>query len=353
MKVAIDVSALHYSRRGVSRYIRNVVSALRGLPGNPVEIREIGFRVDNFGYRQPWRAFKTALREFVWQPVVAPLAIQLAGAEVFHSTCNPCVNPPRRTPKVVTLHDLEMFHTPDRFRWWTRQRFPWEVEAYRKAERLICVSQATADDAMKFLGVPASRLHVVHLGSRFGEHSPETRPELPLPAEYFLFVSAIEPGKNLRLLNDTYRLAASRGIFLPPLLIVGERVEGVAHEGTAPADWTYVGRCSDEHLVYLYRRSLALLAPTRYEGFGLPILEAMALGTAVICSRLSSLPEVGGEVPLYADQTPEAYLREMRRLLEDPEIRRERVAAGLLQASHFSWERCAEQTLEVYRSLRH
>lgn len=351
MKIAIDVSPFFYSRRGVSRYIRCLVSALGELSRTDLKIQEIGYRIPNFSYRQPLRAMKTAGRELLWQPYVAPWAISRSGADVFHAPGNPCVRAPRGVAKVVTLHDLEMFHTPDRFRWWTRRRFPLEAAAYQKADRLICVSRSTANDAMKYLNIPVSRLEVIHLGSRFDASSPEFAPRSTLPSEYFLFVSALEPGKNLRLLNETYHLADARGISLPPLLIVGERVEGVAHEGPAPATWTYLGRSSDAELVYLYRRSLALLAPTRYEGFGLPILEAMSLGTAVVCSKVSSLPEVGGKVPFYADQTPSSYLEQMRRIITEPELRQARIEAGVQRAARFSWRRCAEQTIDVYRDM--
>lgn len=350
MKVALDVSSCFYSRRGVARYIRCLLEALRNAREPALEISEIGYRVANFGYAQPWRALKTLGREFLWQPFVAPLAARARGADLVHATGNPCVAAPRGAPKIVTLHDLEMFHTPDRFRWWTRRRFPLDVAAYRKADRLICVSRATADDALKFLGCPSSRLHVVPLGSHFSAGSPERAPAFALPPEFFLFVSALEPGKNLKLLNETYHLAGREGVRLPPLLIVGERVEGVAHEGAAPPGWHYTGHLSDEELAYLYRRSLALLAPTRYEGFGLPVLEAMTLGTAVICSPVSSLPEVGGEVPFYAGQNPGDYLTQMRRLVQEPRLRQDRIAAGLARAATFSWPRCARETLEIYRS---
>jgi glycosyltransferase involved in cell wall biosynthesis len=351
MKVAIDISPYYYGKRGVTRYIRCLTSALRALEDPTLQIEEIGYRIPNFHYTQPLRALKTIGREFLWQPFVAPYSVAHSQADLLHATCNPCLRSPLGVPKIITLHDLEMFYTPDRFRWWSRKRFFWDVAAYRRAQFLLCVSQATADDAMKFLEFPASKIVVTPLGSHFTGDSPEAPPQISLPSEYFLFVSALEPGKNLKLLNDVYKLAENRNIPLPPLLIVGERVQGVSHEGTPPAGWTYLGHQSDLELTYLYRRAIALLVPTRYEGFGLPVLEAMTLGTAVICSPISSLPEVGGDVPFYAEQTPSSYLEKMLFIIQNSNIRDEKISAGLERAKLFSWQRCAQLTSDVYRSM--
>lgn len=351
MKVAIDTSTFYYSLRGVSRYIRCLLDAIEATKAPDLEITEIAYRIPNLEYRQPLRAMKTFGRECVWGPLVVPALLRRERADLLHAPGDVCIRSAPKIPKVATLHDLEPFYTPNRFRWWTRRRFPLAIKAYRETSRIICVSQSTADDAIKFLNYPARQIDVIHLGSQFNRDSMEQAPASPLPDAYFLFVSALEPGKNLRLLNEAYRLAESQGLALPPLLIAGERVEGVANEGIPPANWKYLGRIPDAELVYLYRRSLALLAPTRYEGFGLPVLEAMSLGTAVVCSKVSSLPEVGGEVPFYADQTPSSYLEQMRRIIAEPELRQARIEAGFQRAARFSWRRCAEQTIDVYRDM--
>jgi alpha-1,3-rhamnosyl/mannosyltransferase len=99
----------------------------------------------------------------------------------------------------------------------------------------------------------------------------------------------------------------------------------------------------------LYRRARALLFPSKYEGFGLPVAEAMALGCPVICSPVASLPEVGGPAAHYAELTPESYLTAMLRLTRDTRWREELIERGRVQAREFSWRRCAAQTLEAYR----
>jgi glycosyltransferase involved in cell wall biosynthesis len=103
-------------------------------------------------------------------------------------------------------------------------------------------------------------------------------------------------------------------------------------------------------LVALYRRALALALPTKYEGFGLPVVEAMGLGCPVICSRVASLPEVAGDAAHYAEMTPASYLDAMRRLARESGYRTELIERGRVQVRRFSWRRCAEETVAVYRA---
>lgn len=349
--VAIDTSYFQIGKGGVARYIECLLAAIRKIAPSDIAVQTISFPLQNHEFRQPQRMLKTLAREVVWQPILAPLEMRRMGIELLHATSTACVRAPQGVPVIATLHDLAYLLTPERFRRWTRLRIPIELAAYRRADYLICPSQATANDAIRYLGVPARRIHVIHHGSTFDGSSLERAPGEAIPERFFLFVSSIESGKNLRLLNEVYHQAEARGRSLPPLLIVGRRVEGVAHEGKAPASWRYLGRLDDPELVWLYRRALALVYPSKFEGFGFPVLEAMALGTAVICSPVSSLPEVGGDVPIYADQTPESYGAALEHLLDSPAERADRIRAGRTRANAFSWYHCAGQTLDLYRSI--
>ena len=125
----------------------------------------------------------------------------------------------------------------------------------------------------------------------------------------------------------------------------------MAHEGPPPPDWHFLGHANDGQLATLYRGAKALLFPSLYEGFGLPVLEAMAHGSPVLCGPVASLPEVGGEAAAYAELTPEAYGAAMQRLAADDNWRVELRESGLKRAALFSWEKCARETLAVYRSL--
>lgn len=351
LRVAFDTTYLKIGRGGVARYIICLLEALREESFPNLDLREISYPFDNQEFRQPQRMLKTFGREFLWQPVVAPRLLQKLGSTILHAPYTGCIRTPPGVRKIITVHDLAYLMTPERFRRWTRLRIPLELQSCREADHVICPSQATADDAMRHLEIPANRITVIHHGSHFTADSEERAPSRAIPSEYFLFVSSLESGKNLKLLNETYRTAENAGRPLPPLLIAGKRVEGVADEGAPPKNWIYLGRVSDEELVWLYRRAIALVYPSIFEGFGFPILEAMALGTAVVCSPVSCLPEVGGDVPFYAPLTTDGYLAAFRRVLENGGKREERISAGLDRAKQFNWKRCARETAAVYEAV--
>ncbi|HZR16022.1 MAG TPA: glycosyltransferase family 1 protein [Verrucomicrobiae bacterium] len=351
--VGIDTNGLYTTQAGVARYIRGLLSGLKRVAPTDLKLLPVAWEVENFLYRQPQRALKTFYRELIWGTIIAPPRLRKNQVAVLHSTAVPLIRPPRGVKEVVTLHDLAVVRHPERFRSWQRASGRRRLRKLRRADKVICISRFTAEEAMALLNLPASRFIVVHNGCEFHPSEPvplEAKPDFTLPNEYFLFVGSLEPGKNLALLKEVYALAESKRLLLPPLLIVGARWEGVRHEGPPPKGWHYLGRLPDEVLVYLYRRAIGLVFPSKYEGFGLPVVEAMALGCPVICSLVASLPEVGGAAALFADLTPEAYLKCMRQVSREAALRKELVEKGLAQAANFSWTKCASEVLEVYRA---
>ena len=351
MTVCVDSNALYTSRAGIARYVSGLLDGLARVDG--LSFRTLAWRVENFGFRQPGRALRTFYRECIWARLVAPREITDSGSKVFHSTSLPLVRPPRNMPHVVTLHDLAAITCPKRFRSWQAVSGVRRLRQLHSADKIICISEFTAREAMRLLQIPASKLEVIHNGSGIvgSDSPPEMPPEISVPSEFFLFVGSLEPGKNLALLRQSYLLAEQSGRSLPPLMVVGSRWPGTVGEGKPPAGWHYLGHQPDETLVFLYRRALGLLFPSKYEGFGLPIVEAMACGCPVICSRVTSLPEVGGEAALYAEQTPTAYLEAMIHLQTGAGVREDLIERGQKQAAFFSWERCALATADVYRSV--
>jgi glycosyltransferase involved in cell wall biosynthesis len=353
MKIAVETNWLYTVRRGCARYVRGLLLGLKELNSPDVQIVPFAWEVDNLSSGQPTKAVRTAYRELVWAHFQAPRILQQQKADVVHLTGHILahLSSPKR---VYTLHDLSIIHSPERYRPWARSRLQRHLPRIAKMDAIICVSQFTADEAIRLLGIPASKLHVVHEACHFTLESAkreEQPPPLAVPSEYFLFVGALEPGKNLALLQRVYELAVSKRVVLPPLVIVGARVAGVAGEGKPPANWIYTGHVSDQHLFYLYRRAIALVFPSNYEGFGLTVVEAMTLECPVLCSPVASLPEVGGNAALFVEQTAESYLDAMRRLATDKSLTRDLSSLGYLQAQRFSWRRCAAETVDVYRQL--
>ncbi|HUR57471.1 MAG TPA: glycosyltransferase family 1 protein [Opitutaceae bacterium] len=358
MKVAFETTPLFTGRAGVARYVRGLLAALKSEPPDAVEILELGWAVENFSYRQPARALKTLAREWGWAPFVAPRRAR--GVELVHHTALPIMPFFPGSRHVVTLHDLAVVRYPERFRTWQRTAGQRRLRRIVAADHIIAVSQFTADEAMNVLGLPAHRISVVYEGGGLPPTSPVNGAEAPvanapaseagMPADFFLFVGSLEPGKNLALLREIYEQAGSSS--LPPLVVVGARWPGVAREGAPPAHWRFLGHVSDAQLARLYGSARALLFPSRYEGFGLPVVEAMAHGCPVICGPVASLPEVGGDAVCYAPLTGAGFGAAMRRVLDDEGWVAQLRAAGCRQASRFSWERCARETLAVYASVR-
>ncbi len=347
MNVMVETTALYTSRAGVARYVEGLLRGLRAVSEPDVVISELGWSVENLGYAQPQRALKTLIREWGWAKLIAPGLAR--SAAVLHHTSLPIIPLDGRPRHVVALHDLAVLRHPGRFRPWQRAAALRRLRRLKHADRIVCDSRFTADEAMQLLGLPAAKLEVVHLG---GWLSPATddlpKPPSVLPADYFLFVGSLEPGKNLALLRAIY-LAADRPP--PPLVVVGARWEGVPREGPPPPGWHFLGHTPDDQLAALYRGARALLFPSVYEGFGLPVLEAMQHGCPVLCGPVASLPEVAGGAAALAELAPGPFAAAMHRLSADDGWRAHLQAAGRARAAEFSWEKCARETLAVYRSV--
>lgn len=357
LQLALDTNGLYTAKAGVARYITGLIKGLETLETSPVSIHPIAWERENFDYQQPWRALKTIYRELVWAPWIGARRLRRLGPDVFHATASSLVRVPDEIPYVVTIHDVVALRFPKKFRRWARWTGPGRLRACAKADRVICISQFTADEVIALLGIPASKIDVVWNGCSFhsSEKIPdETAPSEPVPGEFFLFVGSLEPAKNLKLLRDAYLLAESQGRPLPPLVLIGARWEGTESEGAHPKNWTYLGRQPDSVLIYLYRRALALVFPSLYEGFGLPLVEAMALQCPTICSPIASMKEIGAEGASYfVDQDPQSYIDGMRALASSDAIRQELIQAGSERVAPLSWRRCAEGVRSAYESAVH
>lgn len=346
MNVALDTHPLYTTRAGVARYVRGLLGGLRAACPE-IDVTEIAWPFENHDYVQPRRAWRTFYRELVWARTTGPKALRASGGEVWHSTALPLFAPTDR-PHVVTLHDLAVLRHPERYRTWQRRRAHARLRWVAAADRVVCVSRFTADEAMALLHLPAARLDVVPNGVT--PLAAAGAVPAAVPDEFFLFVGSLEPGKNLALLRHVWAGAAREGKTLPSLVIAGARWAGVGTEGPPPPDWCFLGEVNDAVLGALYRRARGLVFPSRYEGFGLPVVEALAAGCPLVCAPLASLPEVAGDAALWAELDPATWLGALRRLLADAALERMLRAAGPVQAARFTWERCARETAAVWRA---
>ncbi|HEY1628892.1 MAG TPA: glycosyltransferase family 1 protein [Tepidisphaeraceae bacterium] len=354
LRVGFETTGIYTTKAGIARYVRGLQRGIEELRDPTVNIFPLAWEVETFAYKQPQRAIKTAYRELLWGKIIAPRLLTARHADLLHSTSTLFLRCPKNVKHVITLHDLSITRHPERFRKWQVNSWNRRLPGIRKADRIICISQFTADEAMNYLGLPASQIDVVHNGCDWHPDAirfQERKADFEVPGEFFLFVGSLEPGKNLKLLKETYAMALANGRPLPPLMIVGARWEGVGNEGEKPRDWHYLGYQPDEILLYLLRRALGLVFPSIYEGFGLPIVEAMAQSCPVICANTSSLPEIAGDAAMIVDLEPAKWLDAMRQLASNPTQREQLIARGRQRAGHFTWKRCAEQVVAVYHNV--
>jgi glycosyltransferase involved in cell wall biosynthesis len=274
-----------------------------------------------------------------------------------------------RGPTVVTVFDLSFLLFPERFRVYNRLYLSMFTRlSARRADRVIVISESTKRDAVRLLGLDARRVAVVYCGVDEtyrplpAEVVEEYRRRRGLPERFVLFVGTLEPRKNIAGLIEAYRLLAAgwpRGAGEPPALVIAgakgwyyqdvyqavqraELMERVVFTGYVPAD----------ELPFLYNAATLFVYPSFYEGFGLPPLEAMACGTAVVVSDRSSLPEVVGDAGVLVNpEEPAAIAQAMHELLRDEEARRVLADKGRRRAAAFSWQRAAQETTAIYRQV--
>jgi mannosyltransferase len=268
-----------------------------------------------------------------------------AGASLFHSSYYRLPGL-RGTPTVVTAHDFVYERYASGPRRWVHSHQ--KHAAIRAAQAVICVSESTRQDLLEFVGqIPGQAVHVIHNGV-----SKVFRPLSPAPAPvpYVLYVGERRRYKNFRLLLRAME-------FLPDLELhcVGGGALRADELAGAPSDVRdrvrHRGFVSDEVLNELYNRAFCLVYPSSYEGFGIPVVEAMRAGCPVVSIQCKAVMEAGGDALTVAAETDPRALADAVLRLDAADYRRRMVAAGLEVAGHFSWDRTHARTLDVYRSL--
>ena len=268
-------------------------------------------------------------------------------------------------PTVVTVHDLSFVRFPGAFRAFNRVYLRWITRlSARRAAQVIAVSGSTRDDLVRLFGLTAERVTVVHNGVT-EDFSPAAEDEVEafrqakgLPSRFVLYVGTIEPRKNLVRLVDAYAQLPPPIRKNAPLVIGGgkgwfysqvfQRVADLGLEGSV----IFPGFLPIEELPWWYRAASLFVYPSVFEGFGLPVLEALASGTPVITSNTSSLPEVAGDAAILVDpRDASALSNAMLQVLSDRSKAEAMRELGTVQAAKFSWQRTARETEAVYKSV--
>jgi len=371
--IYIDVSAAVHRRAGLGRYAESLARALvrRSRDDRPhalfynrergieplVGLEHLPTSTVALGYK-PWRML-------VWLGQLTRVGFDRLVPEgrLFHATEH-LLLPLRSVPTVLTVHDLIFRHLPEHHKMLNRWYLNWALPLYcRRATHIIAISECTRRDLTAAYDVDPEKVSVIHEAAdpRFAPQTAErvtaARQRYGLPERYLLFVGTIEPRKNLTRLLHAFEILRLEGL-TDGLVVVGKRGwlygDFFAELEQSPVRESVIlpGYVPDEHLPAVYAGAQALAFPSLYEGFGLPVLEAMACGTPVACSRTSSLPEVGGEAALYFDPVSADTIQEtLRRLLSDAELSAKLATEGYEQAARFSWDRVADETEAVYKAV--
>lgn len=368
MKIGIDVHAVGGQLTGNETYISNLVRALERLPGDEEYLLYYRFPEGAALACSPRQQVRP-LRPVSHHPVPRLLVgfarqLERDGVDLVHvQYVGPIMAP---CPIVVMIHDLAFLHFPEAFRpsqrLWMRLLIPWTAH---RAAHVFTVSEFSRQDLIARYGLIPEKVTVTMNGvaPRFRPVHDQTllesvRKRYRLPETFVLAVGNIQPRKNLKRLIEAWSRARRAGTIDAGLVIVG-RASWRADESLRAAHATrlfdeirFTGYVPDEDLPLLYNAATLFVYPSLFEGFGLPPLEAMACGTPVIAGANTAMPEVVGDAGFLIDTTDVGVLQAaLEQVLSDRACRARLAAAGLVQAREFTWERCAQQTVEVYRRV--
>jgi glycosyltransferase involved in cell wall biosynthesis len=324
VNVGVDVAPLVQDAAGTARWIRGLLGELEQREG--VAVRRLGW-----GGPGRWTA---VVRDVLWYPFLLPGQARAAGVDVLHCTIYRA--PTRaRVPVVVTVHDLAVLRQPEVFPAWTRLYARTALRrTIRAATRVVTVSEFSRRETAELCDVDPERIDVVPnaVDPVFVVDGASAA------GDYVLAVGTLEPRKNLSRAIEGARLAGAE------LRVVGARGWGGVQAGGDGVQW--LGRVSDAELARLYRGARCLVYPSLYEGFGIPVAEAMACGTPVVTSRDSAMADVTDGAAILVDPLDPRSIADG---IDEASRRRAELAAlGLVRARALTWARAADAAVATY-----
>ena len=367
-RVLVDATAVPADRGALGRYVDGLVAAL-GAAGADLAVACQRADEERYGKLVPSAriaAGPTAIAHrparLAWEQTGLPLVAQQVGADVLHA---PHYTMPLRpgVPAVVTVHDLTFFTEPDAYNMVTATFFKSAIRtAARRATRLLVPSKATRDELVRVLGTDPARIDVAHHGvdSTLFHRPDETQirqvsDRLGLHGQsYLAYLGTLEPRKNVPALITGWA-AAVADLPDPPALVLGgssgwsEEVDQAVAAVPAHLRLIRPGYLRFADLPGFFGGALVVACPSRGEGFGLPVLEAMACGVPVLTTHRASLPEVGGDAVAYTEPDAASIEAALRALLAEPARREALATAGYTRAQEFTWAASAEAHLASYQ----
>lgn len=362
MRIGIDATLLQKGRyTGIENYSINLIKSLLKADKENSYIlffrKEVPNELENMTSSFEFMISPTSNRIFTDQ-IWMPWAIKKARIDLLHCPAFPSpVISDCRT--ILTIHDAVHWKYPKTLskgsRYYYRHLFPQAIE---RAAKIITVSNSTKNDLIGFFPKAKVKIRVIYEAvdsAFFAKKRYKSCYEFGM-RKYILTVGSIEPRKNLDVLLKAFHIVQQQNGADFKLVIVGRRAwlkkfhvpeeikEAVIFTGYIP---------SKEDLAYIYQNAFLFVLPSIYEGFGLPVLEAMSAGTPVLCSNTSSLPEVAGDAAEYAGPNkPEEFSEKILKIINNESLRKQMVLKGYQRVRLFSWKNAAEETLSVYNEVQ-
>ena len=384
LKVTVDATPIDPKPSGVGLYVFNLVEALSRLESS--ESFELGLAYqpglknwlkgnldfpNNLKHYQNLYQISVPVRAtnfFIdYLPRLFPSYIEsvLGDTDIFHGT-NYTVYPCQNIKKIISIYDLSFIKYPEYVNSVVQQYAKRLAKCLKWTDAIITISESSKQDIINYLNFPAEKIFVTPLASRYNS---EFLNRLNLDREiqncnfdfskpYLLFVSTIEPRKNIQSIIQAFNWLKQNHKIDHQLVLIGRKgwkYEPI-FEAIQSSPWKkeihHLDYLSDESVALFYSRADVFVYPSHYEGFGLPVLEAMTLGAPVVAANTSSIPEVAGDAAILIDpnefmQIAEAILT----VISDRQLQQEMINKGKVRASLFSWENTAKETLKAYRSI--
>jgi glycosyltransferase involved in cell wall biosynthesis len=364
VRIGIDARKLHDF--GIGTYIRNLLRHLGRLDretefvvfGRPEDRETLSAIGENF---RP--VVESSANYSIAEQVRIPLALKREGVTLFHAP-HYVLPPLVRCRSVVTIHDCIHLMFPQYLP--NRMALAYARTsiglAARRATRVMTVSESSKRDILRFVDVEPDRIDVIYnaYDERFGIEPGEddvvrVRERYQLHDEFVLYAGNVKPHKNLERLIDAFSLVRKRGLDHLKLVLIGDEISRYAalrravHQHQLHKYVRFLGYLPQETLAVMYRLAGVFVFPSLYEGFGLPPLEAMASGTPVVTSNVSSLPEVAADAAVLVDPyDPGAIADGIERVLTNEDLRADLRRRGLARARQFSWEQSVRRVREIY-----
>jgi len=374
MKIGIDCSPVLYKKTGVGNYVHNLLLNLAKIDKDNMyilfaqslrhldkkKITEYNFEHKKVvGLRIP-----KPFLDLCWYKLrFPPIEFFTNEVDIFHSNFySPSM---KRGKSIITIYDMSFYVYPE-LQTKAVQKFRSKVlKSCDSASKVITISNFSKKEILKYINVPEEKIEVIYPGIDLHKHKLDISEnnilkEYSLPKDYILFVGTIEPRKNLENLVKAFNLLINNKKYKKKydLVIVGKL--GWKYEGFLKTLETLgikdkvklLGYIPNDELPAIYKHASVFVYPSIYEGFGLPVLEAMVYGTPVITSNVSSLPEATGDAALLVNPHDEKQIAEgMYKVLSDPELKRQLIKRGRKQVKKFSWLETARRTLKLYEEV--